>query len=40
VTHWYESFANKVYSSAIGSANKEQRAYLEKEIKRHDIETK
>lgn len=35
-----ESFANKVYSSVIGAANKEQRAYLEGEIKRQNIETK
>jgi len=35
-----ESFANKVYSSVIGAANKEQRTYLEGEIKRQNIRTK
>ena len=36
----YESFANKVYTSAIRAANTQQKAQLKDAIARHHIKTK
>ncbi len=36
----YSSFANKIYATARRFANKEQKAYLQKEVERQNIRTK
>lgn len=36
----YQSFANKVYYTAIRAANKDQKTYLKAEVKRQNIKTK
>ena len=36
----YESFSNKVYSTAIKIGNKEQKAHLKKEVEKQKIRTK
>ena len=36
----WESFSNKVYSTAIKVANKEQKVHLEKEVKKQEIRIK
>jgi len=36
----YESFHNKVYSTAIKIANKDQKVYLKKEVKKQQVRTK
>jgi hypothetical protein len=36
----YSSFSKKVYATARRFANKEQKAYLQKEIERQNIRTK
>jgi hypothetical protein len=36
----YSAFADKIYATARRFANKEQKAYLQKEVERHNIRIK